>query len=70
MRRLIVTFGVVLVTASQLTYAQARVDNNVVYGMYSGLGLLMDVYRPSADRRVVDRQATLRHHLLQVPISE
>ena len=47
MRRLIVTFGVVLVTAPQITFAQARVDNNVVYGMYSGLGLLMDVYRPA-----------------------
>jgi len=47
MRCLIVTFGVVLVTASQLTFAQARVDNNVVYGMYSGLGLLMDVYLPA-----------------------
>src|SRR5689334_5035184 len=47
MRRLIVTFVVILVTASQLTFAQARVDNNIVYGMYSGLGLLMDVYRPS-----------------------
>jgi acetyl esterase/lipase len=47
MVRLIVTFGVVLVTASQMTFAQALVDKNVVYGMYSGLGLLMDVYRPS-----------------------
>ena len=47
MRRLIVMFGVVLVPASQLTFAQERVDNNVVYGMYSGLGLLMDVYRPA-----------------------
>jgi acetyl esterase/lipase len=47
MRRLIVTFGVVLVTASQMTFAQARVDKNVVYGMYSGLALLMDVYRPA-----------------------
>ena len=26
--------------------AQARVDRNVVYGMYSGLALLMDVHRP------------------------
>ena len=47
MRRLIVRFGVVLVTASQITFAQARVDKNVVYGMYSGLALLMDVYRPA-----------------------
>lgn len=27
--------------------AQARVESNVVYGMYSGLALLMDVYRPA-----------------------
>jgi len=47
MRRLIVTLAVVLLTASQLTFAQGRVDNNIVYGMYSGLGLLMDVYRPA-----------------------
>ena len=47
MRRLIVTFGVVLLTTSQMTFAQARVDKNVVYGMYSGLALLMDVYRPA-----------------------
>jgi acetyl esterase/lipase len=29
-----------------LAAAQARVERNVVYGMYSGLALLMDVYRP------------------------
>jgi acetyl esterase/lipase len=28
-------------------FAQARVDKNVVFGMYSGLALLMDVYRPA-----------------------
>jgi acetyl esterase/lipase len=27
--------------------AQAGVDRNVVYGMYSGLGLLLDVHRPA-----------------------
>ncbi|MEE8361474.1 MAG: alpha/beta hydrolase, partial [Gemmatimonadales bacterium] len=27
--------------------AQARVDQNVVYGMYSGLALLMDVHHPA-----------------------
>lgn len=47
MRRFIVTFAVVLVTASQMTFGQARVDKNVVYGMFSGMGLLMDVYRPA-----------------------
>jgi acetyl esterase/lipase len=28
-------------------FAQARVDTNVVFGMFSGLALLMDVYRPA-----------------------
>ena len=26
--------------------AQARIEKNVIYGMYSGLALLMDVHRP------------------------
>lgn len=47
MGRLNATFGVVLATASQIAFAQVHVDRNVVYGMYSGLGLLMDVYRPA-----------------------
>jgi len=47
MMRLIVAVGVVLLTVPNVTSAQARVEKNVVYGMYSGLGLLMDVYRPS-----------------------
>jgi acetyl esterase/lipase len=33
-------------TAARTADAQARVERNVVYGMYSGLGLLMDVYYP------------------------
>jgi acetyl esterase/lipase len=36
-----------MLTAPHTIFAQARVDNNVVYGMYSGLALLMDVYRPA-----------------------
>jgi acetyl esterase/lipase len=36
----------VLCSASALT-AQERVDRNVVYGMYSGLALLMDVHHPA-----------------------
>jgi acetyl esterase/lipase len=27
---------------------EARVESNVIYGMYSGLALLMDVYHPAA----------------------
>jgi acetyl esterase/lipase len=37
---------VVLLAAPSLT-AQVRVDRNVVYGMYSGLALLMDVHHPA-----------------------
>ena len=28
-------------------FVQAQVEKNVVYGMYSGTALLMDVYRPA-----------------------
>ena len=38
---------IVLVAASHAT-AQSRVEKNVIYGMYSGLALLMDVHRPEA----------------------
>jgi acetyl esterase/lipase len=47
MSRLIVAVSVVLLTAQHVAFAQARVDKNVVYGMYSGLALLTDVYRPA-----------------------
>jgi hypothetical protein len=36
---------IVLVAASDAT-AQARIEKNVVYGMYSGLALLMDLHHP------------------------
>jgi hypothetical protein len=45
--RLIAAIGVVLLAVPNVTSAQTRVERNVVYGMYSGLGLLMDVYRPA-----------------------
>jgi hypothetical protein len=35
-----------LVVPTVSGFAQARVDKNVVYGMYSGLALLMDVHYP------------------------
>lgn len=40
------TLIAVLLAAPSLS-AQARVDRNVVYGMYSGLALLMDVHHPA-----------------------
>jgi hypothetical protein len=43
MMRPILAVGVVLLTVSGMSSAQGRVDANVVYGMYSGLALLMDV---------------------------
>lgn len=45
--RLLVAVGVVLLAGANASSAQARVDTNVVYGMYSGLALLLDVYRPA-----------------------
>jgi acetyl esterase/lipase len=47
MSRLIAFVSVALLIGPQTASAQARVDRNVVYGMYSGLALLMDVYRPA-----------------------
>ena len=44
MRFIIIALG--LVAAGQAAHAQTRVEKNVVYGMYSGLALVMDVYRP------------------------
>ena len=38
--------SLVITLSSANLYGQARVEQNVVYGMYSGLALLMDVYRP------------------------
>jgi acetyl esterase/lipase len=37
----------VFVTYAASTFGQSNVDKNVVYGMYSGLALLMDVHRPA-----------------------
>ncbi len=46
--KIIVAASVVLLLLTpDKSSAQARVEKNVVYGMYSGLGLLMDVYRPA-----------------------
>ena len=33
-------------TAPKLSVPEAKVESNVIYGMYSGLALLMDVYHP------------------------
>ena len=48
MTRLAQVLGCSLIVAlcSAHATAQSRVDRNVVYGMYSGLALLMDVHRP------------------------
>jgi acetyl esterase/lipase len=44
MKQLIAFLTCVILPAS--AFAQARVEKNVVYGMYSGLALLMDVHYP------------------------
>lgn len=53
MRRSICSFrkvaaaGLLLLAASVTSAAQARVETNVVYGMYSGTALLLDVHYPA-----------------------
>jgi acetyl esterase/lipase len=46
-KSLIAASVVLLLMSPQPTAAQTRVERNVVYGMHSGLALLMDVYRPA-----------------------
>ena len=46
MRRLIGTCIITMVLAGGIADAEERVERNVVFGMYSGLALLMDVYHP------------------------
>jgi acetyl esterase/lipase len=46
MRRVLAAFGLIVVVAVNPIDAQTRVDKNVIYGMYSGLALLMDVHYP------------------------
>ena len=46
MLKLLPALGLLLVSAMPQAGAQPRVEKNVVYGMYSGLALLMDVHRP------------------------
>ena len=45
MQRTIVAVLLVLASAHH-SFAQTRVEKNIIYGMYSGLALLMDVHRP------------------------
>ena len=46
--RLLVAIGVIIgLSAATDTRAQSRVEKNVIYGMYSGLALLMDVHHPA-----------------------
>lgn len=42
-----VLMGVLMFSLSTMATAQARVEKNVVYGMYSGSALLMDVHYPT-----------------------
>ncbi len=49
MNRLMAITALLMCTAGQLV-AQSTVEKNVVYGMHSGLALLMDVYFPAASK--------------------
>ncbi len=42
------TFCLLCMTGAAIAQPGYRVDNNTIYGMYSGLALLMDVYRPAS----------------------
>src|SRR5262249_37358531 len=43
----LLVFAVLLLGVCDAASAQARVDRNVVYGMYSGTALLLDVHYPA-----------------------
>jgi acetyl esterase/lipase len=46
--RLLVAIGVIIgLSAATDARAQSRVEKNVIYGMYSGLALLMDIHYPA-----------------------
>ena len=45
--RPLVVAGLVLLGSGVTASAQSRVDTNVVYGMYSGPALLLDVHHPA-----------------------
>jgi alpha-L-fucosidase 2 len=47
MMRRLVAAAVLMVAVASDAVAQTRVETNVIYGMYSGLALLMDVYHPA-----------------------
>jgi acetyl esterase/lipase len=44
----VVVAALLLVLIPAVAFAQARVEQNVIYGMYSGAALLMDVHHPAA----------------------
>lgn len=46
MHRMLIAIAAVLLAVGADAAAQSRIDRNVVYGMYSGLALLMDVHYP------------------------
>jgi hypothetical protein len=46
MRRILVVLVLAALGAASEAAAQPRVEKNVIYGMYSGLALLMDIHYP------------------------
>ena len=47
MRVVMLCAALALLLSAKLEAAPTQVERNVVFGMYSGLALLMDVYRPA-----------------------
>ncbi len=47
-RRINVLIALAFIFSFTAASGEPRIDRNVVYGMYSGLGLLMDVYHPES----------------------
>jgi acetyl esterase/lipase len=47
MRRMLCAIVLIVVATARESAAQSRTERNVVYGMYSGLALLMDVHYPN-----------------------
>jgi poly(3-hydroxybutyrate) depolymerase len=46
-----VRFLVIALSINSLVYAETHIEKNVIYGMYSGLALLMDIHHPAKPNR-------------------
>ena len=46
-----IRFLVIALSINSLVYAETHIEKNVIYGMYSGLALLMDIHYPAKPNR-------------------